>query len=80
MGRSLHSFQFDTPLINYYHIAKQLVGIMANKCPKCQTDNPSDSKFCKVYITSPLKGKILSFSLLTEYSCLKNNTTKVKSI
>jgi serine/threonine-protein kinase len=25
---------------------------MSNKCPKCQTDNPSDSKFCKECATS----------------------------
>jgi len=25
---------------------------MANKCPKCQTDNPSDSKYCKECATS----------------------------
>lgn len=28
---------------------------MANKCPKCQTDNPDDSKFCKE-CASPLPG------------------------
>jgi serine/threonine protein kinase/Flp pilus assembly protein TadD len=31
---------------------------MTNKCPKCQTDNPSDSKYCKECATSlPSPGK-----------------------
>ncbi len=30
---------------------------MANKCPKCDTDNPSDSKYCKECATPLLSSK-----------------------
>jgi len=38
--------QFDTPLINYYPIAKQAEEIMGIKCPKCHFDNPDDTIYC----------------------------------
>lgn len=49
---------------------------MGIKCLKCHFDNPSDSKFFKDYITNLNKAKILSFSLLAECPCLRNNTSK----
>jgi serine/threonine-protein kinase len=44
--------QFNTPLTNYYPIAKYTEGIMGTKCPECDTVNPSDSKYCKECATS----------------------------
>ncbi len=33
---------------------------MANKCPKCDTDNPSDSKYCKECATPLPSSKEIS--------------------
>jgi len=36
----------DTSSLNKYAVITQLEGKVANECPKCQTKNPDESKFC----------------------------------
>jgi len=46
VGINLYSIQFDSLITNCYAFGTTAKGTMGMKCPKCQTDNPVDTKFC----------------------------------
>jgi hypothetical protein len=47
MGTALFFILFDSFPTNLYSIFTEVREQMATQCPKCYTDNPSDSKYCK---------------------------------